>query len=158
MKPATLNEIRRELSEKSTSELREICLRLAKYKVENKELLNYLLFEADNEDGYISAINAELVELFDTLPKGNVYFVKKGLRRILRILNKHIRYSALPKTEVETRLQFCQLVIAKRVPLRESQVIMNMYAQQLGKIDSALARLPEEQQLDYEADREKVRI
>ena len=46
MKAATLNELRKELQALSSKELVEICLRLAKYKKESKELLTYLIFEA----------------------------------------------------------------------------------------------------------------
>src|SRR6218665_884966 len=101
MKAASINDIRKELAEKDTRELQALCLRLARYKVENKELLSYLLFEADDEAGYIAALKSEVDEMFEALPQGNVYFVKKALRRILRVVNKHLKYSAIPQTEVE---------------------------------------------------------
>ncbi len=45
MKAVTIKKIKDELSDKSASELMDICLHLSKFKKENKELLTYLLFD-----------------------------------------------------------------------------------------------------------------
>lgn len=149
MKAASVSDIRKELLDKNPKELQELCLRLARYKVENKELLSYLLFEAHDEAGYVSAIRNDLEELFDQLPEGNVYFIKKSLRRILRVMSKQLKYSSIAQTEVEVRLFCCHLILDKRVPLEKSTVLSNMYVQQLRKIETALAKLPEDLQFDY---------
>ena len=47
MKTPSIQQIRQELQERSSKELMEYCLRLVKFKLENKELLSYLLFEAE---------------------------------------------------------------------------------------------------------------
>ena len=47
MKAATVHEIKQALIGNTAKELAELCLRLAKFKKENKELLTYLLFEAN---------------------------------------------------------------------------------------------------------------
>jgi hypothetical protein len=81
--------------------LAELCLRLAKFKKENKELLTYLLFEAHNEEAYIAEVNQQISEEFDEIDPGqNLYFVKKTLRKILRIASKHIRYTGSKQAEV----------------------------------------------------------
>lgn len=157
MKAASINDIRKELAEKDTRELQALCLRLARYKVENKELLSYLLFEADDEAGYIAALKSEVDEMFEALPQGNVYFVKKALRRILRVVNKHLKYSAIPQTEVEVRLHCCVCILDKHVPLANSTVLSNMYSQQVKKIGAALAKLPEDLQFDYAQDLDRVK-
>ena len=51
MRSASVHEIKQELLTLKPAELVELCLRLAKFKKENKELLNYLLFEAQDEQG-----------------------------------------------------------------------------------------------------------
>ena len=81
-------------------------MRMAKHKKENKELLTYLLFEAHDEPAFVSNVKAEMDELFCSLPSGNVYYIKKSLRKILRIVNKQIKYSGLKQTELELRLYF----------------------------------------------------
>ena len=63
MKAATIHEIKQELSTVKPGELVELCLRLGKFKKENKELLTYLLFEAHDEQGYIQGVKKEMDEL-----------------------------------------------------------------------------------------------
>ena len=46
MKAATVAQLKKELQFKSQEEIMELCLRLARFKKENKELLTYLLFES----------------------------------------------------------------------------------------------------------------
>ena len=157
MKAASLSDIKKELAEKEVRELQALCLRLARYKVENKELLTYLLYEADDEAGYVSALRSDVNDLFEELPQGNVYFIKKGLRRILRVVNKQLKYSGLPQTEVEVRMHCCACILDKRVPLSSSTVLSNMYIQQLKKIESALSKLPEDLVFDYAQDFERVK-
>ncbi|MDP3353474.1 MAG: hypothetical protein Q8S44_07020, partial [Flavobacteriaceae bacterium] len=60
MKIVTVKEIKTELSHHSTTELIEIILRLSKFKKNNKELLTYLLFEAENEEEFIKKIKIEI--------------------------------------------------------------------------------------------------
>ena len=60
MKAATSNELKQELQASSSKQLIELCLRLAKFKKENKELLTYLLFEANDEAAYIQSIKNEI--------------------------------------------------------------------------------------------------
>ena len=56
MKAVTVKELKTELIDRSHSELMELCLRLSRFKKENKELLTYLLFESSNEHGYINSV------------------------------------------------------------------------------------------------------
>jgi hypothetical protein len=64
MKAVTVKKIKDELTHKNTTELIELCLRLSKFKKENKELLTYLLFESDAEEGYIESVKEEVDTLF----------------------------------------------------------------------------------------------
>jgi hypothetical protein len=56
----------------------ELCLRLGKFKKENKELLTYLLFEAHNEQAYVESVEKELDELFGEINQSHLYFAKKA--------------------------------------------------------------------------------
>ena len=150
MTTASIQEIKKELRSHDTDSLQELCMRLAKYKKENKELLNYLLFEAHNEQAYVENVKEEINELFKTVPSSNVYFIKKSLRRILRFVNKQIKYSGIKQTELEVRIFFCTKVKEAKIPLTVGTVLFNMYRQQLKKIESALSKLPEDTQADYE--------
>ncbi len=150
MTTASIQEIKKELRSHDADSLQELCVRLVKYKKENKELLNYLLFEAHNEQAYVENVKEEIQELFKTVPASNVYLIKKSLRKILRFVNKHVKYSGIEQTELEVRIFFCMKVKEAKVPLHISTVLSNLYQQQIKKIEAALAKLPEDIQADYE--------
>jgi hypothetical protein len=150
MKAASLSEIKKELTTLDQADLERLLVSLSRFKKENKELLTYLLFEANDEQAYIENVKLDLVQSFQSLPKGNVYFVKKNLRKILRFLNKQIKYSGLPETELELRIYFCQRIREAGVPLHTGTMLFNLYEQQLKKIRSVHARLAEDLQFDYE--------
>jgi len=150
MKATSLIEIKKELQTLDLPAMQAMCLRLAKNKKENKELLGYILFESHDEQGYINNVKEELTELFKTLQAGNLYFVKKTLRKILRFTNRQIKYSGLKQTELELRICFCGKMKETRIPLHPGTVLHNLYQQQRLKISAALARLPEDLQFDYQ--------
>jgi hypothetical protein len=149
MVSASVNDIRKELVNISSKDIQLLCLRLARYKKENKELLNYLLFEAQDEAGYIQSVKAEIDDLFNDVANKNLYLAKKVLRKILRYANRQIKYSGLPQTELEIRIYFCERMLAQNLPLTTGTVLYNLYQQQLKKIASVLAKLPEDEQGDY---------
>lgn len=149
MKAAGLSEIRQELKGLPAARLRELCLRLARYRVENKELLGFLLFEADDEAGYLRAVKAEAEELFAGMNRQHVYYAKKSVRKILRMLNKHIRYSGRKESEAELLLFFCRQLRASGLPLDGGSVLERIYERQLRKARAALKGLHEDLQHDY---------
>ena len=59
MKTATVAQLKKELQYRSPEEVAQLCLRLARFKKENKELLTYLLFESESEEGYMETVKAE---------------------------------------------------------------------------------------------------
>src|SRR6476646_657838 len=107
MKASSIIELKEELSALPAKSLVELCLRMARYKKENKELLTYVLFESHDEHGFVQAIKKDLDEAFGALPLTNWYFVKKGLRRILRQIGMHYRHSGIKTTEIEIGIHFC---------------------------------------------------
>ena len=107
MKAATVHEIKQALMGNTAKELAELCLRLAKFKKENKELLTYLLFEANDEELYIREVQQEISSEMDQIDPGqNLYFAKKSIRKVLRMANKHIRYTGSKQAEVSILLHF----------------------------------------------------
>ena len=156
MKAATITEIKKELKERKPAELVETVLRLARFKKDNKELLTYLLFESENETAYINAVKYEVDELMVAINSRNIYYLKKNLRKILRLLDKRIRYSGNKETETELRIYFCQKILAAYIPIRRSKVLMNLYAGQIKKIKTAISKLHEDLQYDYNIELEKI--
>jgi hypothetical protein len=156
MNTASVNEIKKELNTLDTDVLVGLCMRLAKYKKENKELLNYLLFEAHNEHAYITSVKEMIDELFNDVPAANLYMTKKTLRKILRFVNKQIKYSGIVQSELELRIYFCSKTKKARVPLTEGTVLGNLYEQQLKKINTCLSKLPEDLLADYQREIEHL--
>ena len=149
MKAATIHEIKQELSSLKPAQLTELCLRLGKFKKENKELLTYLLFESNDEQGYISSIRNEIDELFETINLSHLYFAKKTLRKIVRLINKYCRYSNEKQTEADLRIYFCKKLKTSGIPFQRNTVLNNLYASQLKKINIVLSSLHEDLQHDY---------
>jgi hypothetical protein len=149
MRSASVHELKQELLSMPATELTELCLRLAKYKKENKELLTYLLFEAHDEQGYVQSIKKEIDEEFAQINHNNLYYVKKTLRKILRIINKHIRYTGSSQATIEWLIYFCQSIKDAGIPIQKNPVIANLYRSQLEKINKTLLSLHEDLQYDY---------
>lgn len=158
MKAATVHEIKKELEGLDPEVTLALCLRLARFKKDNKELLTYLLFEAHDEAGYVESIKREITEQFQEIPNLTVYYVKKSLRRILRLVNKQIKYSGLPVSELILRIHFCQQIKQSAIPIDKSPVLVNLYQQQLKKIQLALSKLPEDLQYDYQSEIENLNL
>jgi hypothetical protein len=156
MKAATIHELKQELVSLSPKELIEICQRLARFKKENKELLTYLLYEAHNEEGYIKGIKLEIDEQFNEINLSHLYYAKKSLRKIVRMINKYCRYSGIKTTEVELHLYFCGRLRDSGIPIRQNKVISNLYDSELKKIKTAIFALHEDLQYDYKRDLKKL--
>ena len=156
MKIASIAVIKRELKERSHEELIDMCLRVAKFKKDNKELLNYLLFEAYDEENFKEVLKSEIELEFAHLNASSVYLAKKSIRRILRIVTKHIKYSGSKQTEVELLIFFCQQMRQLRLPFHESKVLINLYNRQLLNIQKAMNALDEDLRFDYQAEEEEV--
>jgi hypothetical protein len=148
MKAESVNLIKKKLLGLEPHELTALCLRLIKYKKENKELLSYLLFESDDESAYIESVKLEMFARFDELSYFTSYQTTKQIRKIYRFVAKQIKYSALPATQVELLIHFCQL-LKKVIQKYRLTALENMYAQQLKKINIALSKLHEDIQYDY---------
>jgi hypothetical protein len=149
MKAASSNEIKQELKELSNAKLLELCLRLARFKKENKELLTYLLFEADDLETYLKNVKEEVDEQFLEVNTTSMYFAKKTLRKILRIVNKHIRYTGSKQAEAELLIYYCKKLKALKIPFRKSNVLDKLFDAQVKKIKAAINSMHEDLQYDY---------
>jgi hypothetical protein len=149
MKPVTVKEISEELLNLAPKELRDLCLRLARFKKENKELLTYLLFEARDEAGYIESVKKEIDLQFEKVNRRSYYFIKKGLRRILLNTRKFIRYSHHKKTEIDLLIYFCTKLKKFNPSVQRNAALRNLYLKQVATIREKLGSLHEDLQYDY---------
>ena len=150
MKAASLKEIKTELEIQSQQGLLSLCLKLAKFKKENKELLTYLLFESGDENTYIESVKNGMDISFSELNTKSLYIAKKNLRKILRYVNRYIKYSGAKTTEATLLMHFCSKVNASGLKLSKSTALSNIYAAQVKKITSAIETLHEDLQYDYQ--------
>ncbi|MBK6965826.1 MAG: hypothetical protein IPH20_18345 [Bacteroidales bacterium] len=156
MKPASLSLLKQELENLSAKEVQELCLKLAKYKKDNKELLSYLIFDAGDEAEYIKNVKAEIELQFSEINTTHLYFVRKSIRKILRTTNKYIRYSGQKHTEAELLLFFCSKLKDSGIPFQSVSSLSNLYLSQLQKIRKAVSLLHEDLQYDYGREIERL--
>lgn len=156
MKAVTVKELKKELTECSHNEILELCLRLSKFKKENKELLTYLLFESSNEGDYIHNIKIEIDEQFELINTKTYYFIKKSVRKILRTIKKYIRYSKNKETEIELLLYFCKKLIGFTPTIKNNTVLTNICTREIQAIRKKMTLLHEDLQYDYELELQKL--
>ncbi len=152
MNTATIKEIKEELKFRTPNELLELCLRLSRFKKENKELLTYLLFNANDEQGYIDRIKEEMDNQFKNINKTSYYYIKKSVRKILATTKKYIRYSQKKTTEVELLIYFCTKLKLFKPSINRNVALQNIYNRQVEQLKKTLAGMHEDLQFDYEED------
>jgi len=157
MNAATLAQLKKELQFRSPEEVQQVCLRLARFKKENKELLTYLLFESDNEQGFVDAVKVEVEELFFLINPNSYHYIKKSVRKILATLRKYIRYSGNKETEVELLLHYCDQLKSFRPSIKEHPTLTNLYHRQLALIEKKIDLIHEDLQYDYGMALEKLK-
>ncbi|MEM6724552.1 MAG: hypothetical protein AAF598_10970 [Bacteroidota bacterium] len=150
MRTSSVREIKTELSVYPTSELVDICLKLAKFKKENKEYLTYLLFEAGNEDFFIEQVKENIDDSFNEINYRNFYYIKKSVRKQLKEVKKYIRFSKKKATEVELLMHFCKALKGMDPNYKRSRILVNVYDRQIGMIKKAIDKLHEDLQFDYQ--------
>jgi hypothetical protein len=156
MKAVTVKELSNELLNRTPKELRDLCLRLSRFKKENKELLTYLLFESSDEASYIESVKEELERQVTEVNRKSYYFIKKGLRAVLRNTKKYIRYSQNKKTEVDLMIWYCNRLQKFTPSIFKNQALRNLYARQVDTIIEKVGALHEDLRLDYEPELESL--
>jgi hypothetical protein len=150
MKAVSVKELSLELINRSPKELRDLCLRLSRFKKENKELLTYLLFESSDEAFYVESVKKEIDEQFEQVNRKSYYFIKKGVRRISVNTRKYIRYSQNKKTEMDLLIYYCAGLKKFTPSIFKNKALNNLYIRQLETIKEKLSALHEDLQYDYE--------
>jgi len=149
MKAVTIKELKEELANYSPKELRELCLRLARFKKENKELLTYLMFESSDESSYIEDVKKEIDEQFLQINKKSQYLIKKSFRKILRTIRKYSRYSPKKETEVALMIYFCTRLKNYSPSIHKNTGLQNFYTRLIDSIRKKVKFLHEDLQFDF---------
>ncbi len=149
MKAASLSELKKELTARSKTDLLALCLRLARYKKDNKELLTFLIFESNDSDAYTKSVDDFMTQEFSAINYSNSYFAKKSLRKILRLANKYIKYTGSKQVEATLLIRFCNLLKDTELLAKKNTQIQKMYLTQLDKIDKAIKTLHPDLAYDF---------
>ncbi len=144
-----LAELKKELNFLSAPELKEACLRLAKHKTENKELLHFLLFYSDKKEEYVERIKTLIINEFDSLHPG-VYMATKQIRKLLRVINKHIKFLATKHLEAEIALAFCKEFISHPIITINQKATVQILISQLKRLLRVIPKLEDDLQFDYQ--------
>jgi hypothetical protein len=158
MKMATVKELKEELIFRSDEDLIKIILRLSRFKKENKELLTYLLFEASNEDEFVTNVKMLLDHMFLALNTGNNYRLQKGVRKILREAKKYVRYSGSKQTEVSILIHFCRLMRETHPQVMRCKTMRDLQERQIILIKTRISTLHEDLQHDFESELNMVEV
>ena len=143
-----LQDIKKEIQHLPNEQVIELCLRLARYKKENKELLAYLLFEANDEQAFVEKVKAEVGFMFSQLPSQS-YLAAKSIRKILRLIGKYTKFIAAKSAEIDMLMSFCNnylQYIDKRTSYKPMRLIL---LRQVLKINTLIKKLHEDLQYDY---------
>ena len=149
MKIESIVTIKKELQHLSKDELLQLCLRLGRFKKENKALLTYLLFESHNEDSYILSVKQTLDTDFNGINTDSYFYMKKTIRKILRQIKIYCRYSLKKTTEVELLIYFCERLNELKPNIHKNITLSNLYERQIVAIKKKISVLHEDLQYDY---------
>ncbi len=155
-KPASVKELKDVLKHRSPEELLEIVLRLSRFKKENKELLTYLLFSAENEEEYVKAVKQEMDDQFEEINRSSYYFMKKSMRKVLRNVKKFSRYSGKKETETELLIYYLQKMDSFSPSIHRNKTLQNLYDRQLALVKKNIQKLHEDLQYDLNMELEKL--
>ena len=157
MKPEKLSDLKKVLLVLSVPELTEICLRLAKYKKENKELLAYLLFDANEPMKYAEDVKSFLIADFNNMQK-HYFYSTKSLRKIIRLINRYAKYTGSKQVETELCIWFCTNYLTSADLRTTHKPLQGLLTRQFEKIIKLLPKLHEDLQFDYQKEFEALII
>lgn len=157
MKTGTLHEIRKELMELEPQRLSELCLLLAKYKKENKAYLDYLLFQSHDRQAFAGEVKEDIRALFAAInTDNNLYYIKKSIRKIQRLLNRYCKYVDDKALETEMHIYFLKELKHSGIPFHKNKVLVNLYENERKKINGLLRLIHEDLRADYNNDLEEL--
>lgn len=149
MEFASLGDIKKAMQQLTPEKTIELGLRLARFKKENKELLGFALFMEENIEQFVLDVNRETDVFFDNLNTSTTYYAAKSLRKMIKILNKYIRFSGSKQVEADLLIHFCKKMRNSGIRITSSTVLSNLYNRQLARIHRALEGMHEELRTDY---------
>jgi hypothetical protein len=143
-----LQDIKKELQHLSALQLTDLSLRLARHKKENKELMAYLLFEADNQQAFIEKVKGEVGFMFSQMPVQS-YNAAKYMRKILRLIGKYVKFIASKEAEIDLMINFCGNYVQYADRKSSYKPLKLILTRQIEKIKVTISKLHEDVRADY---------
>lgn len=158
MRNAGIPDLKKELAHLSQKELIEICVLQARRNKESRDYLSFLLFDAHNKQDFTNDVKSVIDENFAEIQvQSNLYYVKKSLRKVLRIIVRYCGYIKDDALAAELHIYFCLKLKESGIPYHKSQLIVNIMDQQLKRIENLISKLHPDLQNDFSRDLEKIR-
>ena len=117
-------------------------------KKENKELLAYLLFEANDDAAFVEKIKGEIGFMFSQLPSQS-YLAAKSIRKILRLISKYVKFMASKPAEIDLLLNFCYNYLQYTQKSTAYKPLRLILIRQIQKIQGLIGKLHEDLQFDH---------
>lgn len=156
MKTPNLSEIKKALPHYTQDQLMELILRLARHKVENKELLAYLLFDSENESLFVAKVKQQTSDAFEAINTSSYFLMRKSVRKQLKDIKKYIKFSRKKSTEIELLLHFLAEMLQLRPSILKDKRLNNIYERNLIAVDQKINNVHEDLQYDYQQQRKHL--
>jgi hypothetical protein len=156
MKAASIAEIKKDLQLRSQKELVDLCLQMAKFKKDSKDLLTFLLFESQDEAAFVRNSKEEISAEFVGVRIQSSYWAKKTTRKLIRQVNYLARLSGKKETKADLLLHLCKEMVELREYLRYDYQYDQIFHRQKEALRKVLKYLHEDLQYDYNLELEKL--
>lgn len=157
MNAASAQSIKAALQQCDKKELIAFCLRLSRFKKENKELLSFLLFDEKDPAEFLLQAKAEIDELFLQVNTAHVFYAKKTIRKIVRMLNKYGRITSDDKSlSLEMIIRFLTNFQGLNMKWQKEKLLVNIYTAQFKKAQQLMNAMHEDLRYEYERQLERL--
>jgi hypothetical protein len=149
LKAEKLTILKKELLGKTSKDLVDICLQLAKLKVDNKEMLTYLLFDADDPMAYAQQLKEEMEPFFQGI-KNQPYLAVKQIRKAGKLILKYNRYTKHKEGELDLWIHFAKKISDSVYNDTNHKPLQTQLYRALQKSSKIIPKLHEDLQYDYQ--------
>lgn len=144
----TMGNLKQELQAQERKELIDLCLHLARFRNENKELITYMLFHAQDPLGYAEEYKRMIEEPFDKYLM-NPYFLAKGIRKSFRLISRYAKVSKSKEGECELYLHLADLFMERIQGKLVHKTLIMLLERALKKAHQLILKMHEDFQMDY---------
>ncbi|MEX1190271.1 MAG: hypothetical protein WED33_13510 [Bacteroidia bacterium] len=143
-----LNDLKKDLGGLPQPELVQVVLRLARLKIENKELIHYLLYYAHDSSAYVEVLMPEVLDPFEQ-EFLNSYALSKRLRKSMRVIAKYLRFTSDRAGESELLLAVVSKYLATYRYEYRHAALSRIIVRCLKKTHDNFEKIHEDYRADY---------